>query len=730
MTDRTMDDTTDQPAPTTGATDAGPTTTGPEVSGSGAGDETPSGASSPGRGGRLRSLLTREPTMRLLELVGAWGIAIVQPTLSVLGSSVDVFIGGSFAFPILYGLTLALGLPLLLWVTELVATRLSAGIGTWLHRTYLGVLIAVFALQMIAPVAGRAVTIAAGVAVLVGVVVLLRRFGGLTRFFRYLAPAVVIFLALFLFASDVTPVIVGTAGNEAYDVPIAKPYPVVFITFDELATRSLLGSNGQIDGALFPSFAALAKETTWFRNNASVTPATSSSIPAMLTGNYPKPLTPPLSGNFPDSLFTYLGSSYELRVQESATQLCAPSLCRRWDGGSASIPSALNTTSRIMTKRLFPPTEAAAPKKGPALEDEAGDNKAVPFHDPIRLEGFTAELTPTEVARVDFAHFVLPHFPWEFTSSGRKYEDDNGWLPRGLFAFAWTSDWAAEQARLRHLLQLQFVDAELGKMMAQMKASGLWDQAIVVVTADHGVSFQRGEPFRGVSAENTHEMLWAPLFVKGPGLTPGTVSQRPSSQLDILPTLADMLGTPLPWPADGTSLLKEAPTDGSVRRVYSWGLDTLKPTKGSYAEFDGAASYRRLERPGASGSGPRDDLYLYRVGPHAALVGRSVDGLVAEPVAGSVTVDGPGRTRSFDPADGTVEAAFSAHTSDLGVGTDVAVVLNGTIVAVAPVENPDGKDPVIWALLPETRFQAGDNTIETYVVTGRGPSARLHPVGG
>ena len=46
--------------------------------------------------------------------------------------------------------------------------------------------------------------------------------------------------------------------------------------------------------------------------------------------------------------------------------------------------------------------------------------------------------------------------------------------------------------RQRHLLQLAYVDSLIGDLVQELKAQGIYDDALVVLTADHGISFEPG----------------------------------------------------------------------------------------------------------------------------------------------------------------------------------------------------------------------------------------------
>src|SRR5213075_2841412 len=108
----------------------------------------------------------------------------------------------------------------------------------------------------------------------------------------------------------------------------------------------------------------------------------------------------------------------------------------------------------------------------------------------------------------------------------------------------------------RHLLQTGFTDRLLGQVLARLHKTGLWDKALIVVTADHGISFRGGDLRRRPSSTNLAELAFTPLFVKLPGLQRERVVNRHVVTVDILPTIADALGITIPWKTEGRSALR------------------------------------------------------------------------------------------------------------------------------------------------------------------------------
>ena len=110
-----------------------------------------------------------------------------------------------------------------------------------------------------------------------------------------------------------------------------------------------------------------------------------------------------------------------------------------------------------------------------------------------------------------------------------------------------------DQHRLRYRESVMAADASLGKFLDDLDRQGLLDSALVVVTSDHGESFEKG--YLSHAGPLTHDsLIHVPLVVKLPGQKFGQTLNFPVSQADLAPTLLDMVGAP-PLPhAEGRSL--------------------------------------------------------------------------------------------------------------------------------------------------------------------------------
>ena len=159
-----------------------------------------------------------------------------------------------------------------------------------------------------------------------------------------------------------------------------------------------------------------------------------------------------------------------------------------------------------------------------------------------------------------FLHLLEPHVPWGLLPSGRRYNDGSviegitdDWQP-GSYE-RWRDDpGLVDQGIQRHLLQVGAVDRFMGQLLDRLHESGVYDRALIVVTADHGVSFRPGGWRRHAMPSNVADIAGVPVFVKYPGEKHGRVDPRHAKTIEILPTIADVLGVQLPWTVDGRSL--------------------------------------------------------------------------------------------------------------------------------------------------------------------------------
>ena len=655
--------------------------------------------------------MVREELAFFLQLVGVCGFVFARPILAAFGESPETLLAvGATAWTMAsFGILWVLGPPGALWLVTFPTRAFGARVRRAVQVSVLGALIGIFVVQTLTQSETWSVpvvwTLSAAAALLAGWLWL--RFVNARQFVGYLAGAPILFLAIFLFFSPASDILDGTGASVAAS---GVKVPIVFVVLDELPTASLLDGAGHIDPDVFPNFARLASLSTWYRNNTTVAPTTARAVPAILSGRMPanEPVAPVVS-RFPQNLFTMLGPNYVFHVKQPLTALCPARLC----GGSAgdgSVRHLVRPAVDLWTDRFD--------RKAPATDVIVGSDL------PRRgqhFESFVATTASSPGPRIDFVHVLLPHVPWTILPSGRAYDEgtDNGISP---YDYSWVDAEVARIGRERHLLQLQYTDHLIGELLDRLVATGALDRSLLVVTADHGVSFDAKQPLHATSPENLTEIAWSPLFIKTPGQTSARVDDRNAQSIDILPTVADILGVKLPAPVDGRSL--EGPARVKATKYLVPFDKNLVPTNSrGRIVVDGARGFADLlsRAPGYEG---RDALATVRSGEYPDVVGRSASSLGSGPtVSGRAHLDQPSIV--YEPQSNSVPTMVRASVQ-LQPGSSVALLVNGT---VAGTYRP-GADHRARFVVSETLLRPGPNALTVVAIDGPRADPVLSPIGG
>jgi arylsulfatase A-like enzyme/Flp pilus assembly protein TadD len=164
--------------------------------------------------------------------------------------------------------------------------------------------------------------------------------------------------------------------------------------------------------------------------------------------------------------------------------------------------------------------------------------------------------------------------------------------------------------------EIAYVDSVMGKFFGQLKASGLYDGALIALTSDHGESL-------GAHGENTHgvflydETIHVPLVIKLPGkCDAGTRVESRVELTDVLPTLLENAGIQIPKQVQGASLLKlMEPGPAGKEEAEAW------HDRGAYSQAD----YGRIAYGWSSLQSLRSGKYLYVQAPRRELYEDGID---------------------------------------------------------------------------------------------------------
>jgi hypothetical protein len=679
------------------------------------------------------SVRLRMPAIRGAHLLAASGFALAQPLFDLLGKNAEFFAahGSTPGDILLFALVVTFVPALVLLAIEVVVGVFSEPAAYLLHLVFVGFLGAVFGVQALkrSGVDGTTALIVGAVVVGVALALAVWKLAPVRSFLTILAAAPLAFLGVFLLNTPVEHLVFPNAQARAATANVRTPTPVVFLLFDEFPTISLEDEHGDIDAGRFPNFARFAKSALWFRNMTTVASSTTVAVPALLTGQFPKKGSLPVYQDHPNNLFTLLGKRYRLHVVETQTSLCPGRLCKRKQPSAERRLSSLWSDGRTVYLHLIAPPTLEA--RLPAIDEswaDFGSDTGAQLEGSVkppkvnlktfyigRLRDFNHWLAklrpPSSTPSLDYLHILFPHGPWLYVPDGRVRAVA---VPRapGRTEERWWNESLAEQAWQRHLLQVGFADKLLGRFVTRLHQTGLWDRALVIVTVDEGDSFRGGDNRRDPSKTNLGDIAFIPLFVKLPGKDDGRVVERHVSSVDVVPTIASLLGVKIGWHVDGRSVLDPGSGSPTVRvSGYATPFATAQALRQRARE-------RKLQLFGSGTWGPK----LAATGRYWSLVGKPVGSLrLAGTLSSSAQVDGVGSKllRSLPKHSQLIPSPLAGSVSGLRPGDMVAFALNGKIAAVSQVYRELDSGKLRFSALPAaSAFAAGRNRLRAFVVSG------------
>jgi arylsulfatase A-like enzyme len=115
------------------------------------------------------------------------------------------------------------------------------------------------------------------------------------------------------------------------------------------------------------------------------------------------------------------------------------------------------------------------------------------------------------------------------------------------------SDEYARTLRHAYFACISYIDAQVGRLMAELEELGLAENTVVVIWGDHG--WHLGEHLVWGKHTIFEKALKSALIIRVPGMTSGEKTDHIVSTVDLYPTLMELSRTGMPYPADGRSLV-------------------------------------------------------------------------------------------------------------------------------------------------------------------------------
>jgi hypothetical protein len=669
------------------------------------------------------------------HLAVLWSFAFAKPLFDVLADSPEFFVarGNTPGDVVLFALAVTLIPPAVLLAVELALVRLPV-VRRVVHLVFVGALSAAIAVQVAKDALSADGLLVPAVSAVLGAAFAFayERAFLVRAALGVLTPLPIIFLAVFLFISPVSDIVFpAQARASAVRADGRATTPILLVVFDEFSGESLMDRRHLVDRTRYPNFSRLAGDATWYRNATTVADYTSEAVPAILTGRRPRKGQLPTATDHPDNLFSSLRGRYSFNVEEPVTHLCPEDLCseggrepaarRLWDLTSdLSIVTLHRLAPKRLERRLPPVDETFSGFGGGSAQGDASngvlDDRTRSFNRFLGRVG-RGSRKPT----LDVLHIEFPHLPWQYFPSGQRYTSSFVGTP-GLPTNIWTSDVRlVRQAQRRYLLQVGYADRLLGRLLRRARSTGLYDRALVIVTADHGVAFRPAVHRRAIGLKTFPEIAGVPLFIKAPGQSRGRVSDAPAISTDIFPTIASYARMTLPG-SDGVSLRTTPEPTRSVVSVYEkYGDPVVLP----FARF----TKRRDQALAALGTtfGESDGgSGLFAPARYSSLVGTPIARYArGRALQASVTLDTPSAFRDIDAPSYYLPAMVAGRVSGaVPSGQPLALAVNGRVAAVTEVQKTDG-ELRFDAILDASPFRSGRNDFEALAIERSGSSVAL-----
>jgi hypothetical protein len=468
----------------------------------------------------------------------------------------------------------------------------------------------------------------------------------------------------------------------------------------------------------------------------------------MVSGKKPQGKALPNLSGHPDNIFTLLAGSYRMNPFEFATALCPSQLVQRTrtEGGLSRRLTSLFSDLAVVYLHLVTPRAHTSilptinSTWGGFLDNESPECSNTDYvggaaaDDPfdmaelasrahaqlwgdrdLRFEEFINTIGEDAGSTVHFFHWLMPHRPWVYLPTGRQY-----WTRRKIDGVAQTGDdwigpqFLVDQFHLRHLLQLEYTDKRLGDLFDHLESVGVMDDALMVIVSDHGACFTTDDHWRQLSPTNGGEIAFVPLLIKEPGQHRGVIHDGFAQTVDILPTIAGILGAKVPWPMDGQSLL-----DGERKAPETIGITDFDGETWQLPYQDLLAARSRVQARNVNLFGlDRRDRSWYGVGSHLDLLGLPVSSLERTKESFTFNLEQATLLSDFNPEGSFAPVAVTGHISGLEHFSGherAALSVNGVIAGLADLYI-FGDAVRLSGIIVESAYTKGSNQVDLFVL--------------
>ncbi len=154
-----------------------------------------------------------------------------------------------------------------------------------------------------------------------------------------------------------------------------------------------------------------------------------------------------------------------------------------------------------------------------------------------------------------YLHLFPPHAPYRASDKFySKFLDRYSPVKKPVHRLSdHLSNLVVKTARRSYDEYIASLDWELGRLLDAMEAAGIFENSYVVITADHGEMFERGEKAHA-TVLLYDPIVHIPLLISSPGQQVRHDVYAPTHAVDVLPTLLQLAGKPVPAWGEGRLL--------------------------------------------------------------------------------------------------------------------------------------------------------------------------------
>jgi len=338
-------------------------------------------------------------------------------------------------------------------------------------------------------------------------------------------------------------------------ITIPRGPNVIFIVIDTLRADRL-GCFGYGRNTT-PHIDKLASESILFKNAIAPSPWTCPSIGALFTSRYPASL-----------------GITEASINIADKFVLLSEIFKEHNYRTHGIISSVYVSGKYGYAQGFDSYDEENAKGEQDISSPSITGKAISFIEQNRNNKFFL-----------FHHWFDPHYSYMQHKKYNYYPDYKGPIYSGMninelwFKAPYMSTNDIAYIKALYDSEIAFTDEYIGAFINRLKALGLYDDALIILTADHGEEFsERGDHYIGHTRKLFQEMIHVPLIIKLPGKTKGITTEGAIGLIDTMPTIAAFLNLKIPdrYKCAGKAINLETPDLRHNSMIFSetrWALN-------------------------------------------------------------------------------------------------------------------------------------------------------------